>query len=156
MVQSESSQVREKGKYFEVEFSSFAEHIKFALTREIRDLVVVFARACNEKYRNEMIEMFSFIDRTEKRLAREIKDLEDIRLVMMAIKDLRENEIQYETKITPIEESYNLLQKYEIQISREESDGADTLRYRWDNLHRRAVRSIEFSITRKTDRFLHF
>src|SRR5438874_882186 len=42
-----------------------------------------------------MNEVSVFIDDIEKRLSREIKDLEDIRLVMIAIKDLRENEKFY-------------------------------------------------------------
>ena len=109
------------------------------MTREIRELTVLFAHACNEKYRQEMNELFTFIDRIDKRLSREIKDLEDIRLVMMAVKDLRENEISYEMKIEPVEESYALLTKYEVHLSREETDRADTLRFRWNELQRRCV-----------------
>ena len=46
-----------------------------------------------------MNEVFKFIEDIEKRLSREIKDLEDIRLVMIAVKDLRENEIRIDMNI---------------------------------------------------------
>lgn len=91
-----------------------------------------------------MNELFKFIEHIEQRLGREIKDLEDIRLIMMAVKDLREQEIRLEMQIIPIEESYTMLQKYDVHITREDVERADSLRYRWNKLQQRCVsRSIE-------------
>ena len=115
------------------------EQVKFALNREIRDWINQFGHACNAKYRKEMNAVIQFIDNVEKRLSREIKDLEDIRLIMFAVKDLRENEILMEKNIAPIEESYSMLPLHGLDISREEIERADTLRYRWTKLQRRCV-----------------
>ena len=116
-----------------------AEKIKFALNQEIREWIIHYAQSCNERYRKEMSELFKFIERIEQRLSREIKDLEDIRLVMIAVKDLREHEIQFEMQITPIEESYAMCQKYDVHIAREDIERADSLRYRWTKLQRHCV-----------------
>ena len=50
-----------------------------------------------------MEETFDFIEDMSKKLSRPIKDLDDIRLVMAALKDIRENEIRIDMGITPIE-----------------------------------------------------
>lgn len=118
----------------------FLEHVKFALTQEIRQWIVRYVQLCNKKYREEMNEIFKFIQQIDKRLSREIKDLEDIRLVMMAVKDLREHEIQIEMQIIPIEESYSMLQKYDVFIPREDTEHADSLRYQWTRVQQRCVR----------------
>ena len=88
-----------------------------------------------------MTNVFIFIDDIEKRLSREIKDLEDIRLIMIAVKDLRENEISIDMAITPIEESYAMLQTHGLNIPREEIEQADSLRYRWERLQTHCVRT---------------
>jgi dynein heavy chain len=87
-----------------------------------------------------MTNVFIFIEDIEKRLSREIKDLEDIRLIMMAVKDLRENEIRIDMNITPIEESYAMLQAHGLIIPREEIEQSDSLRYRWGQLQNHCVR----------------
>ncbi|CAF0837526.1 unnamed protein product [Adineta steineri] len=112
----------------------FTEHLKYALNHEINDWIVCYGQACNAKYRKEMNEVSTFIEDIEKRLSREIKDLEDIRLVMLAIKDLRENEIRIDMSISPIEESYAMLQAHNLNVAREEIERSDTLRYRWVKL----------------------
>lgn len=122
-------------------FTSPLEHLKFALNQEIREWIILYGQSCNKKYRKEMSNVFVFIDDIEKRLSREIKDLEDIRLIMIAVKDLRENEISIDMAITPIEESYAMLQTHGLNIPREEIEQADSLRYRWERLQAHCVRT---------------
>ena len=47
--------------------------------------------------------IFDFIDDLTKRLNRPIKDLDDIRYVMAALKEIRESEIRIDMVISPIE-----------------------------------------------------
>jgi dynein heavy chain len=110
------------------------------LNHEIQDWIACYGQACNAKYRKEMLEVKTFIDDIEKRLSRPIKDLEDIRLVMLAIKDLRENEIRIDMSITPIEESYAMVQAHGLTVPREEADKAETIRYEWVKLQQHCVR----------------
>lgn len=53
-----------------------------------------------------MVEIFNFIEDLNKRLSRPIKDLDDIRFAMAALKDIRENEIRVDMSIGPIEVIY--------------------------------------------------
>ena len=86
-----------------------------------------------------MNEVSAFIDDIEKRLSRKINDLEDIRLVMIAIKDLRENEIRIDMSITPIDESYTMLQAHGLSIAREEIERAESLKLAWEKLQHHCV-----------------
>ena len=87
-------------------FFVFPERLKLALCTEIRSWVHLFGRNANIKYRTQMEEIFSFIDDLNKRLLRPIKDLDDIRLAMYALKEIRENEIKIDMNISPIEVSF--------------------------------------------------
>lgn len=110
------------------------EKLKLGLTNEIQLWKTSYGQACNQRYKKEINEIMVFIEDVVKKLQREIKDLDDIRSAMAALKDLRENEIRIDMIIMPIEESYAMLQKHEIQVAREEIEKCDTLRYSWQKL----------------------
>lgn len=143
------SEFEYKIKSFDVlidEINSYAEYIpvgaialvteklKLGLTSEIHLWKACYGQACNQKYKKEINEIFVFIDEVMKRLQREIKDLDDIRLAMAALKEVRDNEIRIDMTIMPIEESYAMLQKHQIEVPREEIERCDTLRYSWQKL----------------------
>jgi len=50
-----------------------------------------------------MEEIFTFIEEITKRLSRPIKDLDDIRHAMAALKEIRDREIMIDMSIGPIE-----------------------------------------------------
>ena len=50
-----------------------------------------------------MEEIFTFIEEITKRLSRPIKDLDDIRHAMAALKEIRDREIMIDMSIAPIE-----------------------------------------------------
>ena len=79
------------------------EHLKIGLTNETKAWRMTFGKNCNVKYKNEMDEIFTFMEDIQKRLTRPIKDLDDIRFAMAALKDIRENEIRIDMAIGPIE-----------------------------------------------------
>jgi dynein heavy chain len=82
-----------------------AEDLKLGLTTETKAWRLHFGKYCNKKYSSQMEEIFNFIEDLQKRLSRPIKDLDDIRHVMAALKDIRENEIRIDMSIGPIEVS---------------------------------------------------
>jgi dynein heavy chain len=51
---------------------------------------------------------------------------------------IKEREIQIDRTITPIEETYVMLNKYEIQFNDGNSERVDTLTYRWRTLNSKA------------------
>ena len=150
------SQINCQPEYFPIgPFAIFTDRLKYTFNQEIREWIVLYGQSCKAQYEKQMKDLFIFIEDIEKRLAREIKDLDDIRLIMLAVKDLRENEIRIDMSIIPIEESYAMLQTHGIQVPREELDQADSLRYRWEKLQTRSVRR-EFILNNKKILSFHF
>lgn len=57
----------------------------------------------NERYCTMMDQILEQIDDINKRLCRPVKDLDDVRVAMAALKEIREHEIQMDMSIGPIE-----------------------------------------------------
>ena len=83
--------------------SYVTERLKLGLTTETKAWRLHYGRFCNIKYRTEMEQIFEFIEDLNKRLSRPIKDLDDIRYAMAALKEIRESEIRIDMAIGPIE-----------------------------------------------------
>ncbi|XP_053058018.1 dynein axonemal heavy chain 5 isoform X1 [Acinonyx jubatus] len=116
----------------------YTADLKFTLAAETKAWMVVIGRHCNKKYRSEMESIFTLVEEFNKKLNRQIKDLDDIRIAMAALKEIREQQISIDFQVGPIEESYALLNKYGLLITKEETDKVDTLRYSWEKLLTRA------------------
>lgn len=72
---------------------------------------MAFGQNCNVRYRTEMEEIFSFLEDMTKRLSRPIKDLDDIRHAMGALKEIRDREIMIDMSIGPIEVGKDMKKK---------------------------------------------
>jgi dynein heavy chain len=77
--------------------------LKTGLCAETKAWRVAYGKACNKKYGSTMKEVLEFMDDVSKRLQRPIKDLDDIRFAMAALKNLREEEIRIDMNLIPIE-----------------------------------------------------
>ena len=110
------------------------ERLKLGLVTEIGIWKQHYGLACNQLYKKELNYVLQFLEDIDKRLQRPIKDLDDIRIAMAALKEIRENEIKIDMTILPVEESYSMLVKHEINVNREEVEKCDTLRYSWQKL----------------------
>ncbi|XP_075937500.1 dynein axonemal heavy chain 5 isoform X1 [Anarhichas minor] len=117
----------------------FTADLKMSLTAETKNWMVDYGLYCNRKYRSDMEQIFAFVDEAGKKLNRQIKDLDDIRIAMTSLKEIREHQISVDFKVSPIEESYAMLHKYELSVAKEEADKVDTLRYTWDKLLSRST-----------------
>lgn len=71
--------------------------------------MVAYGRAMNKKYHTLMEEIFKQLDDISQQLSRPIKDLDDIRSAMAALKEIRENEIRIDMSLTPIEVRCNIM-----------------------------------------------
>uniref|UniRef100_A0A7N6BK52 AAA+ ATPase domain-containing protein n=1 Tax=Anabas testudineus TaxID=64144 RepID=A0A7N6BK52_ANATE len=117
----------------------YTADLKMSLTAETKHWMVDYGLYCNRKYRSEMEQIFAFVDEAGKKLNRQIKDLDDIRIAMEALKEIREHQISIDFQVGPIEESYAMLHKYELLVAKEEADKVDTLRYTWEKLLSRST-----------------
>uniref|UniRef100_A0A3P8Q8G2 Dynein axonemal heavy chain 5 n=1 Tax=Astatotilapia calliptera TaxID=8154 RepID=A0A3P8Q8G2_ASTCA len=117
----------------------FTAPLKMSLSAEIKNWMVDYGLYCNRKCRSEMEHIFAFVDEAGKKLNRQIKDLDDIRIAMAALKEIREHQISIDFQVGPIEESYAMLHKYELSVAKEEAEKVDTLRYTWEKLLSRST-----------------
>ncbi|XP_033111994.1 dynein heavy chain 5, axonemal-like [Anneissia japonica] len=110
-----------------------------ALTAEARAWKNAFGRALNAKASTDMMEIFDFIDNLQKRLSRPIQDLDDVRAAMDSLSIIRESEVRIDMTIGPIEESYALLNKFELHFNDGNAEKVDSLTYAWQKLVAQAL-----------------
>ncbi|XP_066028864.1 dynein axonemal heavy chain 5 isoform X2 [Pocillopora verrucosa] len=114
------------------------DRIKEALVTETKAWKQAFGKALAEKASADMEEIFLFIDNLNKRLARGIKDLDDVRSSMAALSEIRESEIRIDMTIGPIEESFAMMNRYGLVYSSSDAERVDGLTYAWRKLHAQA------------------
>ncbi|CAF4327193.1 unnamed protein product, partial [Rotaria magnacalcarata] len=90
-----------------------------------------YAKALNDKASQDMQMVFDKVDDIQKRLTRPCKDLDDVRTHMGALGEIRQNEILIDQTITPVEETYAMMNKYEIAFNDGKPELVDTLQYAW-------------------------
>ena len=81
----------------------FSEKLKFALRVEIKAWKLLFGKELNNKFKNKMEEVLGFVDENSTKLARPIKDLQDVKESMSALADIRNNQIHLDMSLGPIE-----------------------------------------------------
>lgn len=69
----------------------------------------------------------------------QVEDLEDVRNIVSVLKEVREKEADIDNLISPIEEMYTLLLRYEVHVPKEETDMVGDLRYSWKKLRKLAT-----------------
>nr|AAK60623.1 axonemal dynein heavy chain 8 long form [Mus musculus] len=115
------------------------EPMKLALSIEAKAWKMLLCRYLNEEYKKKMSDMITFINEYLKKLSRPIRDLDDVRFAMEALSCIRDNEIQMDMTLGPIEEAYGILNRFEVKVTKEESEGVDTLRYSFNKLQSKAI-----------------
>nr|KAF6461745.1 dynein axonemal heavy chain 8 [Molossus molossus] len=115
------------------------EPMKLALSIEAKAWKMLLCRYLNEEYKKKMSDMITFINDYLKKLSRPIRDLDDVRFAMEALSCIRDNEIQMDMTLGPIEEAYAILNRFEVEVTKEESEAVDTLRYSFNKLQSKAV-----------------
>lgn len=78
--------------------------------------------------------MTSYVIENEKKLDKVVKDLEDVRVMMTCLAEIREGFIPFDMDLMLIEKAYSLLSKFKIPISKEEQDAVDSLRYNFSKM----------------------
>ncbi|XP_066590394.1 dynein axonemal heavy chain 5 [Prorops nasuta] len=117
------------------------EKLKYGLYMEIKGATHKIGQAMKKKYRREMEYVYAVMNEMDRKLDRQIRDLDDVRLIMDTLRKIREQEVDMELKIDPIEEAFNIVTRYEVPVDRECLDLVDNLRYSWQELLGRAQQS---------------
>ncbi|VEN47384.1 unnamed protein product, partial [Callosobruchus maculatus] len=116
------------------------DQLKYGLLTEIKSCTYRIGQAMKKKYRREMDYVYAVISDMERKLDRNIRDLDDVRMIMDTLKKIREQETDMELKIEPIEEAFNVLQRFEVFVESEITEQVDNLRYTWSQLLGRAMK----------------
>ncbi|XP_066156829.1 dynein axonemal heavy chain 5 [Euwallacea fornicatus] len=110
------------------------EKLKYGIITEIKSCTYRIGQAMKKKYRREMDYVYAVISEMERKLDRTIRDLDDVRMIMDTLKKIREQEVDMELKIIPIEDAFNVLTRFDIGVESEIIEQVDTLRYTWKRL----------------------
>ncbi|KAM4694178.1 LOW QUALITY PROTEIN: dynein axonemal heavy chain 8 [Discoglossus pictus] len=135
-----------------IELNTGKSPMKLALSIEAKAWKMLLCQYLNEEYKKKMINIIAFINEYLKRLFRPITDLDDVRCAMEALAQIKDNEIQMDMTLGPIEEAYAILSRFEIDVTREEADGVDTLRYSFNKLQSKAI-SVQDELVRLQPKF---
>jgi len=111
---------------------------KLALQNETATWKTAYATLLNKKTQKDMNEIYSFADDMYKKLTADITDLEDVRISMNSLKEIRENEIRLDLMMAPIEAGYAMLVKNNVKISSAEQDQLDSMRFQWEKMRTQA------------------
>lgn len=85
--------------------------------------------------------MVDFIKAQEKILSKPIKDLDDCRIAMNCLENIRNNFIEMDMDLGTMEESYSIFIRFKVDVSKEDTDRVDTLRLNFTNM----VNHVQFS-----------
>jgi dynein heavy chain len=111
-----------------------SEPLKIALTTETVAWKHQYGTNLNQKVKKDMEELIEYMENKNMKLSRKISDLEDIRMCVNQLSEIREMEVGIDMRIQPIEEAYQLLVKHNISVSKDETEMVDSLRYSWKKL----------------------
>ncbi|XP_052132221.1 dynein axonemal heavy chain 5, partial [Frankliniella occidentalis] len=115
------------------------ERLKFGLLTEVKSCTYRIGQVLKKKYHREMDYVYAVMNEMERKLDRQIRDLDDVRLVMETLKKIRDQEVDMELRIDPIEEAFNVITRYDLPVDREDLEQVDSLRYTWQRLQGRAM-----------------
>lgn len=85
-------------------------------------------------YKKKLQTITDYISEKNKVLSRHIKDLEDVRVAMKCLGEIRDDFILLDMELILIEETYMLMAKFDIDILKEDQDIVDGLRYNFNNM----------------------
>ena len=84
-------------------FRYLTKQLKLNLVDEIRQLELTFAKYIRLHYRTKFLTINDFFKKTEPRLNRQLRDLDDVRFVIHTLDTLKENFVQIDQTIEPLE-----------------------------------------------------
>ncbi|KAJ1148164.1 hypothetical protein NDU88_001002 [Pleurodeles waltl] len=115
------------------------EPLKLALSVEAKAWKLLLCQHLNEEYKKKMSNITQYTAEYLNKLSRPIRDLDDVRFAMEALSNIRDDEIMMDMTLGPIEEAYSILNKYGVPVTKEETEGVDTLRYSFNKMQTKAV-----------------
>ena len=105
-----------------------------SLTEEARAWKTILGSKLSAFYKEILDDTASFIQSQQKKLDRNLSDLDDCRITMTCLRTIRENYFQIDENLHVLEETYATFAAFHLNISVEDSDRVDGLRYNFNNM----------------------
>ncbi|XP_046400520.1 dynein axonemal heavy chain 8 [Ischnura elegans] len=114
---------------------------KSALVQEVIAWKLLLGKYLSEYNHEVLNELHEFISEHTATLQKPIKDLEDVRVAMACLDEIRENHIRIDMAIGPLEEVYAVLNAFSIEIPQEDTERVDAIRYAFQKMVEQATLS---------------
>lgn len=112
----------------------FIDKLKLAFLVEANAWKKSLGVSLSNKYKEKVQHIIDYIFEKNRILSRHIKDLEDVRVAMKCLGEIRDDFISLDMELILIEEIYTLMGKFNIDILKEDQDVVDGLRYNFNNM----------------------
>eukprot|EP00754_Rhynchopus_humris_P030089 Rhum_TRINITY_DN15257_c1_g1::Rhum_TRINITY_DN15257_c1_g1_i3::g.146501::m.146501/K10408/DNAH; dynein heavy chain, axonemal len=140
--------------------------LKAALKRESQEWKSQYAKNLHQQASRDLARIQAQMDENDKALQNPIKEedsLEDLRMMMYTLKEIRERESEVDLLFEPVQENYAMLKANNAVIPKDEEEQVGELWHHWRNLRAKAEkRNDEISrlqggfksrLTREVDNF---
>ncbi|SCU69962.1 Cytoplasmic dynein 2 heavy chain (DYNC2H1), putative [Trypanosoma equiperdum] len=117
--------------------------LKADLLRKVIEWKELFSNKLHAKAQLELDSLTHKMDEEAHQLSLPIPDqekLEDLRVLMNTLQDIRDRESLVEFQFYPVQQAYALLQRFNVPIFKEEIDRVEDIRFKWRKLHALAER----------------
>ncbi|KAM6052185.1 dynein axonemal heavy chain 10 [Chlamydotis macqueenii] len=108
--------------------------LAYAVQENARGWVVSLGKLLNESAREELFRLEEKIQSLSQSLKRPPDSLEDLRIVLGTIAEIKGMSFKVELKYLDICERYRTLAMYNIPVAKEEQEMADEIREKWERL----------------------
>ncbi|KAG7229074.1 hypothetical protein INR49_013193 [Caranx melampygus] len=126
--------------------------LKKTLKVETKAWKKLLCKYLKEEYKKKMIDTSIHANKYLTQLSRSVTNLEDVRHAMGALSMLRDTEIQTDMTLISIEEAFEILIKYEADVTKREVDGVHNLRHLFTKLQSKA-RAVQDELVRRQPKF---
>ncbi|CRK87169.1 CLUMA_CG000977, isoform A [Clunio marinus] len=109
-----------------------------ALVEESAAWKLILGSKLSNFYRSILSEMVQFIQVQQKVLARPLADLDDCQIAMNCLKEIRENFFRIDDSLALMEDTYAMFAAFHINISPEDTERVDGLRYMFNTMMKTA------------------
>ncbi|KAI0211059.1 Dynein heavy chain 8, axonemal [Lamellibrachia satsuma] len=115
------------------------DELKAGLKEEVKSWKRLYGKHLNTMYKTKLMNIMEFQSEALKKLNRPIKDLEDVRQVMITTDAIRKQYIDIDMSLGPIEEAYSIFSLCDMVVTKDELDSVDSLRYSFEKLTLKAA-----------------
>jgi len=112
----------------------FLDKLKLALGVEALAWKKSLGAILLKRYKEKLQIIVDYINDKDTILSRPIKDLEDVRIAMKCLGEIRHDFIPLDMELILIDETYTLMAKFNVDILKEDQDIVDGLRYNFTNM----------------------